>query len=122
MYVSQNYNPNIKGEGYAYFGAGVGQLRENSGARVFNIVDRLCKIDGNGYISSTEAGVLFNDPCFKKSFTEFIRTKLPVGVDMGKNIKLWNNQHNPYEEISSAKNTYGIGGEKSGVCKRLFIR
>jgi len=26
MYVSQNYNPNIKGEGYAYFGAGVGQL------------------------------------------------------------------------------------------------
>ena len=27
--------------------------------------------------------------------------------NMGKNIKLWNNQHNPYEEISSAKNTYG---------------
>ena len=27
--------------------------------------------------------------------------------NMGKDIKLWNNQHDPYEEISSAKNTYG---------------
>ncbi|MCR5608463.1 MAG: hypothetical protein K6G26_05310, partial [Lachnospiraceae bacterium] len=85
-YVAKNYNPNISGEGYVYFGAGVGQIGDNEGARVYRIVDCLCELEENGYITSTEAGKLFNHNQFTDSFFEFIEEFVPGGVDLENNI------------------------------------
>ncbi len=82
-YVAFKYDTKISGEGYVYSGAGVGK----DGAAVYQIVDGICKVDDAGYITSTQAGSLFNDPTFQDKFTEFIKSRLPYGTDS--NI-MWN--------------------------------
>ena len=57
-YVEQTYGTSITGEGYVYFGT------LSDGVQVYKVVDGVCKLEGNGYITSTEAGKLFNEKNF----------------------------------------------------------
>ena len=72
-YVETNYSCEITGEGYVYCG------KLEDGTPVYQVVDKLVKTEGNGYISSTEAGKLFNNEGFSDSITEIFRDKLADG-------------------------------------------
>lgn len=57
-YVKETYSSLIAGDGYVYFGT------LSDGTPIYKIVGNICEMDGDGYITSSEAGKLFNEEEF----------------------------------------------------------
>ena len=67
-YVEESFNPKINGEGFVYFGGGL----DTQNTKAYQVVDGICRYTEDtttryGYITSSEAGQLFNTENFAKA-------------------------------------------------------
>ena len=84
-YVKETYSSLIAGDGYVYFGT------LSDGTPIYKIVGNICEMDGGGYITSSEAGKLFNEEKFYNAVIDYFGKHVKKGSLMtGKNQSpLW---------------------------------
>ena len=84
-YVKETYSSLIAGDGYVYFGT------LSDGTPIYKIVGNICEMDGDGYITSSEAGKLFNEEEFYNAIIDYFGKHVKNGSLMtGKNESpLW---------------------------------